>query len=107
MNDPLQKAPPQRLSFLGWCLLLSTLANLGSVGVLLYLALNLSGYFNVYVTGGYVRTESSASAGDPISVKIVDIDRRVSPIEVKGTVSVDGEVSVKTDALTRLDVRVR
>jgi hypothetical protein len=81
-----QKATQRpRLPFLGWCLLLSTIANISSLGILIYLAF---GMLDVRVRGGYVDAYIQ--------------DR----VHVTGAVSVDGAVTVKTGPYSPLDVRV-
>jgi hypothetical protein len=94
MRELSQQQKPSNLSFLGWCLLLATLANICSAGTLVYLAQRT---FNVRVTEGtviaYVRPNPTDR--EPIPIKITDVDIRAPALEVRGKVSVDGEVSMK------------
>jgi hypothetical protein len=90
----LSEQKPSNLSFLGWCLLFATVANILSAATLLYLAQRT---FNVRVIEGtvsaYVRP--NATEREPIPIKIMDVDIRAPALEVRGKVAVDGEVSIK------------
>jgi hypothetical protein len=77
---------------LDWCILLSAIANISSAGILLYVAQHM---FDVHAISGSVNAYMRVSDRDPIPIKIVDVDRNASAIEVRGNVGVEGEVSIK------------
>jgi hypothetical protein len=87
---------------LAWLLIVSTVANVITAGLLVYLAFST---LRVRVIDGsiYARTVILASAGDPVPVRVV-VDRYENgiPVEVKNT------VTVKTGFFDPpLDVKVR
>jgi hypothetical protein len=99
-SDKQQPTQRPRLPFLGWCLLLSTIANISSLGILIYLAF---GMLDVRVRGGYV----DAYIQDGPAVRAVTVE---GPVTVKtapfSPLEVEGDVTVKTGPYSPLDVRV-
>jgi hypothetical protein len=65
---------------LDWCILLSTIANISSAGILLYIAQHR---FDVRVLDSSIYVY--ASDGQPLPIKIMDVDRDAPPIKVQST----------------------
>jgi hypothetical protein len=59
--DESKSAPWWRLSFLGWCLLLSTIANLGTMGTLMYFAFEVRLFHGQVVVTGDVYVDGDVS----------------------------------------------
>jgi len=67
------------MKLLDWCIILSTIANISCAGILLYIAQHR---FDVRVLDSSIYVY--ASDGQPLPIKIMDVDREASPIKIQG-----------------------
>jgi hypothetical protein len=88
-----------RMSFLSWCLLISTVANVATSATLVFIAATTA---KVSVTDGYISASiSNSSRYESLRVEVTNQQREPLPVRV------ENDVTVKTGLYSPLEVRVR